>query len=78
MKYTFELRKEKITRTGLIPIRLIVYHEKTRIRKSIEAKTLLEDWDNINLTINNPNTKSNDLYHTYSVFNKNISECKCR
>lgn len=76
MKYTFELRKEKITRTGLIPIRLIVYHEKIRIRKSIEAKTLLEDWDNINLTINNPNTKSNDLYHTYSVFNKNISECK--
>ncbi|MBV8326382.1 hypothetical protein [Chryseobacterium sp.] len=40
MKYYFELRKEKINRDGMIPIRLIVMNAKTRIRKSVEANTL--------------------------------------
>lgn len=74
MNYTFEVRKEKISKTGLIPLRLVVYHEGIRIRKSIDAKTLLEDWDKDVLAIRN--VKNNDLYYTYVEYNKKIIECK--
>lgn len=62
MKYYFELRKEKINKDGMIPIRLVVINAKTSIRKSVEAKTKLEDWDSENNKINNPNSKFNSNY----------------
>ncbi|UFH33467.1 site-specific integrase [Chryseobacterium sp. C-71] len=74
MKYYFELRKEKINKDGMIPIRLVVMNAKTRIRKSVEAKTKLEDWDRENNKINNPNSKFNTNYKEYQKSNKNIAD----
>lgn len=74
MKYYFELRKEKINKDGMIPIRLVVMNAKNRIRKSVEAKTKLEDWDNENNKINNPNSKFNSNYKEYQKSNKNITD----
>lgn len=74
MNYTFELRKDKISKTGLMPLRLVVYHDKIRVRKSVEAKTLFDDWDKESSSIRN--LKNNDLYFTYLEYNKKIAECK--
>lgn len=78
MRYNFELRKEKINQNGLIPIRLVVINNKNRIRKSINAKTAIEDWDNINLQINNPNSQDNKNYKLYQKFNKTINDVKSK
>ena len=50
MNYHFELRKDKINKDGLIPIRLVVTHGKSRIRKNINAKTIDTDWNKDNFS----------------------------
>lgn len=76
MRYNFEIRKEKINQNGMIPIRLVVSHEKFRIRKSIAAKTLQENWNYTNCTIDNPNIESNSNYQLFRRYNNCISETK--
>ncbi|HLS31916.1 MAG TPA: phage integrase SAM-like domain-containing protein [Flavobacteriaceae bacterium] len=72
MNYSFELRRSKKNKNGLIPIRLVVTHNRLRIRKSIDAKTLLEDWDKSDYHINNPRVSTNKFYKQYKDFNKEI------
>ena len=49
MNYLFELRKDKVNKNGLIPIRIVITANKIKIRKNLtNVKTLLEDWDNTN------------------------------
>ncbi|WP_313103136.1 phage integrase SAM-like domain-containing protein [Empedobacter sp.] len=70
MNYHFELRKDKINKDGLIPIRLVVTHGKARIRKNINAKTIDTDWNKDNYSINNH--KKSTFYEFYKVSNKEI------
>lgn len=72
MNYSFELRGSKKNKNGLIPIRLVVTHNGLRIRKSIDAKTLLEDWDKSDYHINNPRINTNKFYKQYKDFNEEI------
>lgn len=74
MNYYFELRKDKEDRKGLVPIRLIVSNNKIRIRKSIEAKTRIDDWDRDSFFIKNP--KKGESYNKYKEYNKTISSIK--
>lgn len=74
MRYYFELRKEKINQSGLIPIRVVVADGKTRIRKTINAKTLLDDWCHESQTIKN--IIGNSYYEEYFKFNDAIAEEK--
>lgn len=74
MKFYFELRKDKVDKKGLIPIRLVVTNNKVRIRKSIDAKTRLQDWDNDSFYIKN--SISNSFYQEYKEFNKTINSTK--
>ena len=71
MKYHFELRKDKITKDGLIPIRLVVTHGKIRIRKNINAKTTIVDWNRESQLINN--YKKCPFYDYYISCNKEIT-----
>ena len=49
MNYLLELRKDKINKDGLIPIRIVITADKIKIRKNLSnVKTLLEDWDQKN------------------------------
>ena len=70
MNYHFELRKDKINKDGLIPIRLVVTHGKVRIRKNINAKTIDTDWNKDNYSINNH--KKSAHYEFYKASNKEI------
>lgn len=74
MKFYFELRKDKKDKNGLIPIRLVVTNGTIRLRKSINAKTKLEDWDNDNYFIKN--IKKNPLFENYKDYNNSIHSTK--
>src|SRR5690554_6477719 len=76
MNYNFELRKDKINKDGLIPIRMVISHGKIRIRKNIEAKCLLEHWNaDSNIIISE---KKNKYYDIYQEYNSNIVDAKIR
>lgn len=48
MRYYLEIRKDKISKSGLAPIRLVVKHEKVRIRRNLDARSAIENWDSEN------------------------------
>jgi integrase len=75
MNYLFELRKDKINKDGMIPIRVVITSGKIKVRKNLPAvKTLLEDWDSKNEVIKN--TKKNPFYETYQKANSEIQHAK--
>ncbi|EHO14679.1 site-specific integrase [Myroides odoratimimus] len=69
MKYYFELRKDKIDKEGMVPIRLVVTAPKVRIRKNISVKTKLDDWDVEINQIRNIKREDNELYLDYKEYN---------
>lgn len=75
MNYSFELRKDKINKNGLMPVRIVVTANKIKIRKNLTSvKTLLEDWDNTNGYIRN--NKKNPHYNDYIISNNEIQNTK--
>lgn len=75
MNYLLELRKDKINKDGLIPIRIVITADKIKIRKNLSnVKTLLEDWDQKNGYIKT--NKKNPHYNQYLKSNKEIQEAK--
>lgn len=74
MRYNFEIRKDKVSKIGLAPIRLVVKHEKIRIRKNIEVKAGIDNWDNETETI--VYSKSHPYAKEYRDWNKTLFETK--
>ncbi|MFP3598217.1 phage integrase SAM-like domain-containing protein [Chryseobacterium sp. SIMBA_029] len=60
MKVSFELRKEKISANGLIPIQFIVRAEGVRIRKNVGASVLEKYWDGSRVKPNAKRETSNN------------------
>ena len=68
MNYLFELRKDKINKNGMIPIRVVITSGKIKVRKNLSSvKTLLEDWDETSEVIRNH--KKNSFYEIYQESN---------
>ena len=74
MRYNFEIRKDKVSKIGLAPIRLVVKHEKIRIRKNLEVKSALDDWDSETETI--VYSKNHPFAKEYKEWNKALFEIK--
>lgn len=75
MNYLLELRKDKINKNGLIPIRIVITSDKIKIRKNLSnVKTLLDDWDQTNGYIRN--NKKNPFYKDYLESNNEIQLTK--
>ena len=75
MNYYFELRKDKINKNGLIPVRLVVTATKIKIRRNLpEVKTLIEDWDNDHFYIKSH--KKHPLANEYGKSNKELQLLK--
>lgn len=75
MNYYFELRKDKINKNGLIPVRLVVTSTKIKIRRNLsDVKTLIEDWDNDNFYIKSH--KKHTFFAEYSKANKELQLLK--
>lgn len=70
MKIKFELRKEKITKSGLIPIQLIVRHSGKRIRKNTGLSVLEKHWDGHRVKPNLRKEKKNN----YQLINIELQE----
>lgn len=75
MNYLFELRKDKINKNGLIPIRVVITAGKIKIRKNLpNVKTLLVDWDAKSEIIRN--NKKSQFYEIYQSGCTNIQQTK--
>ena len=62
MQVSFTLRKDKITKSGLMPVSMLITSKGERIRKSVpNVKTLEKYWKNERIK---PNLKSEEYnYH---------------
>jgi len=75
MQISFILRKDKINKDGLIPIRLLITMDGERIRRNVKnVKTKIKYWKNQRVK---PNLK-NELYNFHIEFNKELDELEDR
>lgn len=75
MNYLFELRKDKINKNGMIPIRVVIHSGKIKIRKNLpNVKTQLEDWDSKSEVIRY--NKKNQFFEDYQLSNSEIQQMK--
>jgi integrase len=71
MQVSFILRKDKVNKDGLIPVRMLITVNGERIRRNIKnVKTKLKDWKNQRVK---PNLK-NEPYNFHIEFNKELDE----
>ena len=73
MKITFELRKEKVTQDGLIPIQIVVRAEGIRIRKNTGLSTKEVFWNGSRVK---PGNKRED--NNYQVINDELQKLEGR
>ena len=73
MKITFELRKEKVTQDGLIPIQIVVRAEGIRIRKNTGFSTKEVFWNGSRVK---PGNKKED--NNYQVINDELQKLEGR
>lgn len=73
MKITFELRKEKVTQDGLIPIQIVVRAEGIRIRKNTGFSTKEVFWNGSRVK---PGNKRED--NNYQVINDELQKLEGR
>ena len=73
MKITFELRKEKVTQDGLIPIQIVVRAEGIRIRKNTGLSTKEVFWNGCRVK---PGNKKED--NNYQVINDELQKIEGR
>ncbi|WP_408023654.1 Arm DNA-binding domain-containing protein [Tenacibaculum sediminilitoris] len=66
MQYSFTLRKDKINKDGLIPVRLLITVNGERARKNVPGvKVRLKDWKNERIKPNLKNVRSLLLNQMY-------------
>lgn len=73
MKITFELRKEKVTQDGLIPIQIVVRAEGIRIRKNTGLSTKEVFWNGSRVK---PGNKRED--NNYQIINDDLQKLEGR
>ncbi|WP_367275335.1 tyrosine-type recombinase/integrase [uncultured Christiangramia sp.] len=75
MQVSFTLRKDKITKNGLMPVRMLITSNGERIRKSVHnVKTLGKYWKNERIK---PNLKS-EKYNYHVEYNKQLDDLENR
>ncbi|HIB8180615.1 TPA: phage integrase SAM-like domain-containing protein [Elizabethkingia anophelis] len=70
MKIAFELRKEKISQDGLIPIQLVIRVDGKRIRKNTGLSTMMHHWTGHRVK---PNLKR-EQENNYQLINQDLHE----
>ncbi|UMB59224.1 site-specific integrase [Lutibacter sp. A80] len=77
MKVSFSLRKDKIDKQGLIPVRMLISHNGIRIRKVVpNVKVKEKDWVKKSQRVKSP-LKSQE-YNYYIEYNKIIEDLESR
>ena len=75
MQVSFTLRKDKITKAGFMPVRMLITSKGERIRKSVpNVKTLGKYWKNERIR---PNLKSEE-YNFHVEYNKQLDDLENR
>lgn len=74
MQVSFHLRKDKLNKDGLAPIRMLISVDGSKIFKIPAVKSLINDWDEKKERIK-PNKKL-ETYNFYIEYNKLIDEAE--
>ncbi len=75
MKVTFSLRKDKVNKNGLIPVRMTIAINGERIRRNVSpVKCTLKDWDGERIRKNKRTEKDNH----YIRYNKILDELEAK
>ena len=74
VKYTFELRKDKMTQEGLMPIRILFRINSAVIKRNTGLSCKLEDWQNNRVKANTKKEK----YYGYDIINEKLSEIESK
>lgn len=74
VKYIFELRKDKITLEGLMPIRILFRINSAVIKRNTGLSCKLEDWQNNRVKANTKKEK----YYGYDLINEKLSEIESK
>ncbi|NOR29454.1 MAG: tyrosine-type recombinase/integrase, partial [Lutibacter sp.] len=77
MKVSFNLRKDKIDKQGLMPVRMVLAHNGIRIRKVVpNVKVKEKDWIKKTQRVKSP--LKSEVYNYYIEFNKIIEDIDTR
>lgn len=75
MQYSFTLRKDKVNKEGLVPVRILITINGERVRRNVSGvKTKLKDWKNERIK---PNLK-NELYNFHIEFNDKLDKLESK
>ena len=74
VKYIFELRKDKMTQDGLMPIRILFRINSAVIKRNTGLSCKLEDWQNNRVKANTKKEK----YYGYDIINEKLSEIESK
>ena len=74
IKYVFELRKDKVTQDGLMPIRILFRIDSSVIKRNTGLNCKSEDWQNNRVKANTKKEK----YYGYDLINEKLSEIESK
>ena len=74
VKYVFELRKDKVTQDGLMPIRILFRIDSSVIKRNTGLNCKSEDWQNNRVKANTKKEK----YYGYDLINEKLSEIESK
>ena len=74
IKYVFELRKDKVTQDGLMPIRILFRIGSSVIKRNTGLNCKPEDWQNNRVKANTKKEK----YYGYDSINEKLSEIESK
>lgn len=74
MKYYFELRKDKVTQDSLMPIRVLIKHEKIIIKRNTGESCELRYWNGFRVS---PNSKK-EKYNNHLEINETLQSLENR
>ena len=74
VKYVFELRKDKVTQDGLMPIRILFRIDSSVIKRNTGLNCKPEDWQNNRVKANTKKEK----YYGYDLINEKLSEIESK
>ena len=74
IKYNFQLRKDKVTQDGLMPIRLLFRIDSAIIKRNTGLNCKLEDWQNNRVKANS----KKDEYYGYDEINEKLQKIESK
>ena len=74
IKYNFELRKDKVSQDGLMPIRILFRIDSSIIKRNTGLSCKISDWHNNRVKANS----KKDTYYGYDEINEKLQQIETK